>query len=165
MPERKTPNDSILIKDAQSGLCGQDIANKYGISRATACRHLKRLGLNKETPIGKRGNKHSQWRGGRGIKTGYWTVYNPNHPRALNIGRVWEHVLVMEKHLGRFVRKDEPIHHIDMDRLNNDINNLYLCEDYSEHQKVHKSLDKVAQMLFKKGIIKFKNGRYHLDEN
>jgi len=162
MSKRKTPTDKILIKERKNGLNGSDIAKKYGVSKVCVCRHLKRLNIQNETPIGKRGNEHSQWKGGRGLKSGYWTIYNPTHPRALKIGRVWEHILIMEKHLGRHIKKTEPIHHIDFDRQNNKIENLYLCKNNSEHQQVYKSLHKVVGKLVKKGIIKFKNGKYYL---
>lgn len=156
---RKVPNDNILKKERKNGLTGADIAKKYGVSKVCVCRHLKRLGINNESPIGKRGEEHSQWKGGRGLKSGYWTVYNPSHPRALNNGRVWEHVLIMEKHLKRPITKKEHVHHIDFNRQNNDINNLYVCS-HEEHAQIHGSLESILSSLLQEGIVKFINGRY-----
>jgi hypothetical protein len=45
---------------------------------------------------------------------------------GVNGRTVTEHRLVMEKHLGRNLRRTETVHHRDGDRLNNDITNLEL---------------------------------------
>jgi len=135
------------------------VAKELKKFRSSVLRVLKQEGVYIK-PSGK-GEGHSQWKGGRGIKSGYWTVYNPNHPRALNIGRVWEHLLVAEKKLGRYITKSEPIHHIDFDRLNNDPDNLYVCRDTQEHMKIHYSLEEVARELFRQGKLGFKDGKYY----
>lgn len=46
------------------------------------------------------------------------------------------HRLVMAKHLGRKLRGDEIVHHIDGNGLNNDLSNLELMSR-SEHSKIH----------------------------
>ncbi len=50
--------------------------------------------------------------------------------------QVFEHRLVMEKHLGRKLLPNEVIHHKDGDGLNNALENLELMEQ-SEHQNEH----------------------------
>jgi hypothetical protein len=47
-----------------------------------------------------------------------------------------EHRVIMEKHLGRSLRSDEIVHHIDGDKTNNDISNLIIMSQ-SEHAKLH----------------------------
>jgi hypothetical protein len=84
----------------------------------------------------------------------------PEHPRALNIGRVFEHIVVAEKKYGRAIKKGEPIHHIDFDRLNNNPKNLYLCKNHQEHMDLHYSLEEVARELFRQGKLGFINGKY-----
>ena len=150
---------SEMIKLFKSGRSASSVARELGLYTTSVTRVLKRNGLKMSSGKGK---DHSNWKGGRGLKSGYWTVYNPKHPRALNIGRVWEHILVMEKKIGRYIDKSEPIHHIDMDRQNNKIENLYLCKDSSEHQKAHSSLNECAKQLIKQGKIRFSAGRYFL---
>jgi hypothetical protein len=49
---------------------------------------------------------------------------------------VFEHILVMEKKLGRSINKGEHIHHIDGNKKNNDPHNLTLLSA-SEHGKLH----------------------------
>ena len=47
------------------------------------------------------------------------------------------HRWVVEKELGRKLISGEIIHHIDYNKLNNDIKNLFLCEDQALHEKIH----------------------------
>lgn len=54
------------------------------------------------TPEAKKKISDACWNGGKYISTkGYVYVYNPNHPRASN-KYVFEHILVMEKHICRY---------------------------------------------------------------
>lgn len=65
------------------------------------------------------------------------------------------HRIIMGKHLGRKLRRDEVVHHIDGDKLNNDIKNLYLCKDRKTHRKIHGSISRIYKPLMKDGIIFF----------
>lgn len=51
-------------------------------------------------------------------------------------GFVLEHIFIMENELGRKLVKGEVVHHIDGDKLNNDIKNLKLMSS-SDHTKLH----------------------------
>jgi hypothetical protein len=80
------------------------------------------------------GNKHHQWKGGK-YKTGdgYIFIYSPNHPNKTKMGYVLEHRLIMEKHLGRYLTKDEVIHHINHIKDDNRIENLMLLKNNGVH--------------------------------
>lgn len=162
MSKRKTPSDSVLKEEVDSGMNATSLGKKYGVSKVCVARHLLRLGINKESPIGKKGSSHSQWKGGRSLKSGYWTVYAPTHHRVLNNNRVFEHILVAEKKYKRKIPKGQPIHHIDFNRTNNNPENLYLCKDHQEHKNIHVSLEMIARKLCENGTIRFRNGKYSL---
>lgn len=151
-------NETEILSQFDIGRSATQIAKGMGLWTTQVTRILKRNG--RKISDGK-GPNHSGWKGGRGIKSGYWTVYNPTHPRALAIGRVFEHILVAEKKLGRFISKKEPIHHIDFDRLNNKPENLYVCRDNKEHMNLHYSLEEIARESYRQGKLGFKNGRYY----
>lgn len=69
---------------------------------------------------------------------GYVKILLKNHPRADKSGFVYEHIVVMERHLGRVIAKGEIVHHTDHDRSNNDITNLELIESQAKHFRIHR---------------------------
>ena len=66
---------------------------------------------------------------------GYVLVLCPDHPHKKHRNYVYEHRLVMEKHLGRFLQTDEVVHHINGNKQDNRIENLQLFANDSEHHK------------------------------
>lgn len=83
-----------------------------------------------------------------------------------------EHILIYEKELGRELKTQkgnmgEQIHHIDGNKLNNDMTNLILCSDTREHRNLHCQLEEVSLELVRKGIISFnkENKKYYINEN
>lgn len=86
--------------------------------------------------VHKKGNKYF-WKGGKYYTTlGYVYIFKPNHPYRTKSGYVLEHRLIMEKHLGRFLKKNEQIHHLNGIKDDNRIENLRLLT-VNKHRSLH----------------------------
>lgn len=109
--------------------CGKIICDKAKLCRI--CHAKKQHKDNKfgKTPSGK---KHWKWNDGRTLKNGYWLILSPNHPYKNARDYVYEHRLVMEKKLGRYLKSSEIVHHINGIRTDNRIKNLFLTST-TEH--------------------------------
>jgi hypothetical protein len=77
-------------------------------------------------------------------------VYKPNHPNAMTTnnwkGYVYEHILNASEDIGRPLREDEEVHHLDFNRSNNNTKNLLVLHKFS-HGRLHKWLEKGAPMV------------------
>lgn len=115
-------------------------AARKGNSCPAACK--PRLGMRKEL--------HPNYKGGRFVASdGYVMILIG--PRQYQR----EHLLVMEESLGRRIDYDagERIHHIDLDKTNNDLANLALLPSEQAHKGAHVSLAEVGLLLLQKGLI------------
>lgn len=85
--------------------------------------------------FGKTREKSPAWKGGhKHRKDGYNLVAAPiGHPYAIDGIYILEHRYVMEKHLGRYLDPSEVVHHKDGNPRNNNIDNLELFANQSNH--------------------------------
>ena len=83
--------------------------------------------------------KHPNWKGGIVATRGYIIVHCPEHPsvQGKRMKYVFQHRLVMEAHLGRYLTEDEVGHHKNEDTSDNRLKNLQLCKNQSIHKKIH----------------------------
>jgi len=81
--------------------------------------------------------------------------------------RVFVHTQAAEDGLGRKLTETECVHHIDGNKTNNDIDNLFVFENHKQHMLSHNSIEEMAFQLFKRGVIGFNKltGRYYLIQN
>lgn len=98
-------------------------------------------------------------------KDGYPEIYiGKNYPyRKGGYAHIREHVYVMEMHLGRRLEKGEIVHHIDGNKTNNKIENLFLTT-VQEHNKLHAESEHIVFELVRKGLVVFDKvqGRYQI---
>lgn len=82
----------------------------------------------------------AKFKGGIGHKKkrsdGYIAVYFPEHPKSTKQGYIMEHDLVMECAIGRHLKDDEVVHHINHKRDDNRLSNLQLMT-FKEHAALH----------------------------
>lgn len=125
------------IKDVPNSLLGRSRGSK-------SCGCLRRVGHKRASA------KHPSC-----LINGYRVVYHPEHHTNSRFskmpGYIYEHRFVMEKFLGRPLRRDEHVHHIDGNKSNNDISNLVLLAQ-SEHARHH--IRELAE----------KQGKHHIEE-
>lgn len=96
---------------------------------------------------------------GRKISSsGYVLVYNNTTNEYVN-----EHRYLIEKDLGRKLKKEEIVHHINADKKDNRLENLCVMS-VSEHSSLHTKTDDLIKGLVNTGIILFDkdNKKYHL---
>ena len=94
------------------------------------------------------GAKNTRWKGGRTVtKDGYVQVNNLGTPHygVNGIRQTLEHVLVMEKHLGRLLLEHENVHHKNGVRGDNRIENLEL---WSRRQPYGQRVEDLIDFVF-----------------
>lgn len=112
------------------------------------------------TPKNNTGANNPNFAGGKYIDDkGYVRILLPDHPRNIR-GYVYEHRLLMEKYLGRYLEQWETVHHINEIKTDNRIENFFLCT-HKEHSAVHMEGRKTSQDQKNKLRENIKNTKPH----
>jgi len=137
---RYNENTQLIIRLADGHRSSVEIAKAVGLSPRYVRKVMKRLDLPRLHEGAQPGKANHQFRTGRRIDLdGYVLVTAPpDHPFARpRPGRkakvMFEHRLVLEQHLGRYLRPEEVVDHIDGLTLHNAPENLRLFESNAEH--------------------------------
>ena len=121
----------------------RQIAHKLNVTQVAIRKYFKKYNIpfkeKKDTYL--RGAKAPNWNGGRHMHNGYIEIDAPKQPHKNKRNCIYEHQKVMEDYLGRYLEKGEVVHHKDLCKTNNNIENLQLLT-MSEHSKLHAKLRK-----------------------
>jgi len=122
--------DEYIIKNGSLN----KIAKLIGQDRKTIHRWLIKYNIPRH-PIGdhNKGKYSVHWKGGKTKSNGY--IF-----RVRNGKYYPEHRIVAATILKRGLKKDEVIHHIDKNRINNKPENLYVFPSQKEHKAYHQAL-------------------------
>ena len=144
------PANRYLVK-TNCSVCGKEIyveMSNFKKSKKSICGIDCRRVIS-SVPDGAKKNKR-----GRMDRDGHILIKQINHPFAKK-GWIPEHRYVVERNIGRYLEDTEIIHHINMDKKDNRIENLHVFKTNREHFLSHGSLNKCVKKLINDGIIFF----------
>ena len=97
----------------------------------------------------RKGNKNANWKGGKWKnEDGYIFLFSPKHPRASRT-YVFEHRLIVEQQIGRYLKPEERVHHRNEIRDDNRPQNLMAFINNSVHKRFEGGQEvKPTEILF-----------------
>lgn len=104
-----------------------------------------------------KGKNHPNWKGGRKrTKEGYIYILKPEHPFCSNLGYIYEHRLIVEKQIGRYLKPKEIVHHINKIVDDSRPENLITFVSQSAHIRFHHNPVNVKpeEIIFNGNLIK-----------
>ena len=91
----------------------------------------------------------------RGTVDSHIMVKSKDHPFANKNGYVPEHRLVIEEHKKQYLKRTDQVHHINLIKNDNRIENLVVFSNHSDHFKAHGSLNKCVAKLIESNVLFF----------
>ena len=130
-PMKTQLNVSEIARLFRNGKTIKELAQKYSVSEYIIKNRLREKGVDTDT-------FHKGYR----IKdSGYIVVLRHEHPRANKQGYIEEHTLIMEEHIGRYLKENEVVHHVNGNKGDNRVENLKLMTAF-QHKCMHSSRER-----------------------
>ncbi len=120
-------------------------SHKSQIAWNKGMKGLTNKGSFKEGHNQSKGMKHPSWKGGRAKSRGYILIHKLNHPHKTTGDYVYEHRLVMEKLLKRYLLPEEVVHHTNGIVDDNRLENLILFPNNRIHLHYHRFLKRQSK--------------------
>ena len=127
------------------------LAKEFSVSPSIIRKHLRKFNIQtleqKQTSaFYSKGKKQKKRHGG------YLMVYAPNHPNNIE-GYVYEHRLIVEQKLNRYLDKNEIVHHINGIKADNSMENLEILtpSQHSLHHLKEKDFNRKYTLNMHKG--------------
>ena len=116
---------------------------------------------NKQYLLDRHGKKNPHFKKGIRINSSGYAV-----KREFNVGEITLHRQIYEHCHNEQLGSNDYIHHIDGNKLNNDVENLFKCSA-KEHRLIHYSLENIAFQLFERGVLRFNPilKQYEINQN
>lgn len=92
----------VPLVGGRNGMPRRNLCNSCNGKKSARLENERRHSLGLHSPT---------WRGGRNYRNGYVVILAHNHPNATKAGYMFEHRLVMEQILGRYLLPSEKVHH------------------------------------------------------
>ncbi len=171
MPKNYTDQDFLYKEYVGKQKSLHQLRREYGWGINTIKRWMRKYGIQTRqgdkivrSQQSHKLRKNPNWKGRRN-NSGYYYIYHPTHPNAPPSGYISEHRFIAEQIVGRVLGIDEFVHHIDMDKKNNSVENLFVSKQRG-HKATHYSFNRLCKPLLEAGLIYFnkESGEYGLRE-
>lgn len=128
--KRKEFDYQIVKRLYLDGKSLSEVASVIQVSDEDVRRALIRMGVPRRRRGGGDGEKNHQFKGGVHVRRDGYRIARGTRKKPL------EHRKIAERALGRPLKREETVHHVDVDPGNNQNTNLVICT-HSYHMELH----------------------------
>lgn len=140
---------TLIMPHRRAGYVVRFVTGHNQRGKALSVEHRRKIG---------RGQRRA-WRCGRvdSRPIGATAVNHHGYTEVKLSNGVWrkQHVLVVERRLGRRLKRTEEVHHVNGVRSDNKRSNLVHCRNKGAHSSIHASFVKLLPKLFANGAVRF----------